>query len=50
MIEELREQVCRANQELERHGLVVHTFGNVSGIDRDRGLVAIKPANGWAGF
>jgi len=44
MIEELREQVCRANQELERHGLVVHTFGNVSGIDRERGLVAIKPS------
>ena len=44
MIKELTEQVCCANLELQRHGLVVLTFGNVSGIDRERGLVAIKPS------
>lgn len=41
---ELREKVCKANLELERRGIVVHTWGNVSGIDRDQGLVVIKPS------
>jgi len=40
----LREEVCRANLELVRHGLVTLTWGNVSGIDRRRNLVVIKPS------
>jgi L-ribulose-5-phosphate 4-epimerase len=40
----LREQVCRANLELVSKGLVIETFGNVSGIDRELGVVAIKPS------
>lgn len=40
----LRERVCRANLELHQTGLVIHTFGNVSGIDREEGIVAIKPS------
>jgi len=44
MIEDLKQQVVEANRKLERLGLVILTFGNVSGIDRDRGLVAIKPS------
>jgi L-ribulose-5-phosphate 4-epimerase len=44
MLEELREQVLAANLALQAHGLVTLTWGNVSGIDRDRGLVAIKPS------
>lgn len=41
---ELREEVLRANLALDRHGLVTLTWGNASGIDRDAGLVAIKPS------
>lgn len=40
----LRERVCRANRELVAKGLVVETFGNASGIDRELGLIAIKPS------
>lgn len=40
----LREQVLDANLELVRRGLVLYTFGNVSGIDRSHGFVAIKPS------
>src|ERR1700683_5484267 len=40
----LREQVLEANLELVRRGLVLYTFGNVSGMDRSEGLVAIKPS------
>ena len=40
----LKERVCKANLELLRTGLVIHTFGNVSGIDREEGIVAIKPS------
>jgi L-ribulose-5-phosphate 4-epimerase len=40
----LRHQVLEANLELVRRGLVLYTFGNASGIDRARGLVAIKPS------
>ena len=43
-LETLKEQVCRANLELPRRGLVTYTWGNVSGIDRERGLVVIKPS------
>lgn len=44
MLEKLREEVCRANLELVDHGLVIFTWGNVSGIDREKGLVIIKPS------
>ena len=44
MLEELKEQVLRANLALPEHGLVTFTWGNVSGIDREKGLVVIKPS------
>lgn len=44
MLEELKEKVCKANLDLVRHGLVIFTWGNVSGIDREHGLVVIKPS------
>lgn len=44
MLKELKEKVFRANLELVRHGLVIFTWGNVSGIDREKGLVVIKPS------
>ena len=44
MLEELKEKVYRANIELVEHGLVIFTWGNVSGIDREKGLVVIKPS------
>ncbi|MFB9135653.1 L-ribulose-5-phosphate 4-epimerase [Vibrio olivae] len=40
----LRHQVWQANMDLEHHNLVTFTWGNVSGIDRDSGLVVIKPS------
>lgn len=40
----LREEVCRANLDLTRSGLVMGTFGNASGLDRAQGLMAIKPS------
>ncbi len=43
-LDSLKEQVLEANLELVRQGLVLFTFGNASGIDRDRGLVVIKPS------
>lgn len=42
--EALREEVYRANVDLARSGLVMGTFGNVSGVDRAAGLLAIKPS------
>src|SRR5579883_2114963 len=44
MLDGLRRQVLEANLELVRRGLVLYTFGNASGIDRESGLVAIKPS------
>jgi L-ribulose-5-phosphate 4-epimerase len=44
MLEELKQQVCQANLKLVAEGLVVQTFGNVSGIDRTSGHVVIKPS------
>ena len=44
MLEELKEKVFRANMDLVRHGLVIFTWGNASAIDRERGLVVIKPS------
>lgn len=43
-LDSLRQEVLEANLELVRRGLVLYTFGNASGIDRTRGLVAIKPS------
>ena len=40
----LREEVCEANMELHRRGLVICSWGNVSGIDREAGVVVIKPS------
>ena len=44
MLEELKEQVCKANLLLPAYHLVTFTWGNVSGIDRAQGLVVIKPS------
>ncbi len=44
VLAELKERVCEANIELKRQGLILFSWGNVSGIDRDQGLVAIKPS------
>ena len=44
MLEELKQEVYEANMLLPKHGLVTFTWGNVSGIDRERGLVVIKPS------
>lgn len=44
MLEELKKAVYEANMDLPRYGLVTFTWGNVSGIDRERGLFVIKPS------
>ena len=44
MLENLKKQVCEANLMLVSEGLVVHTFGNVSGVDRKSGMMVIKPS------
>ena len=44
MLEELKRTVCEANLLLPRHGLVTFTWGNVSGVDREGGLMVIKPS------
>ena len=44
MHEELKKTVCEANIELQRRGLIIYSWGNVSGIDRKAGVVAIKPS------
>src|ERR1017187_5164101 len=44
MLEQLKRDVCAANLDLVKEGLVIQTWGNVSGIDRERGLVVIKPS------
>ena len=44
MLGELKKQVYEANMELPRRGLVTYTWGNVSGIDREKGLFVIKPS------
>ncbi len=44
MLESLKQAVFKANLDLPKHNLVTFTWGNVSGIDRQRGLVAIKPS------
>lgn len=44
MLERLKEEVWRANRDLVKHGLVLFTWGNASAIDREKGLVVIKPS------
>jgi len=44
LLEQLKEQVLKANLALPKHGLVTFTWGNVSGVDRESGLVVIKPS------
>lgn len=44
MLEKLKREVCEANLKLVKEGLVIQTWGNVSGIDRKRGMVVIKPS------
>lgn len=44
MLEELKRSVCEANLELPKRGLITYTWGNVSGIDRERGVIVIKPS------
>lgn len=44
MLTELKEKVFKANLDLVKQGLVIFTWGNVSGIDREKGLVVIKPS------
>ena len=44
LLESLRKQVLEANLDLVRRGLVLSTFGNASGVDRDEGLIVIKPS------
>src|SRR5580698_4225354 len=44
MLEELKKEVCQANLDLVKEGLVVQTWGNVSGVDRAGGHMVIKPS------
>jgi len=44
MLEKLKQEVCEANLELYRKGIVIYTWGNVSGIDRESGNIVIKPS------
>jgi len=44
LLKDLRAEVLEANLELVRRGLVLYTFGNASGVDREQGLVVIKPS------
>jgi len=44
MLEELKKEVYEANMELQKKGMVIYTWGNVSGIDREKNLVVIKPS------
>src|SRR5512140_2307508 len=44
MLEELKDKVCKANLDLVKNGLVIHTWGNVSGRDFNSGYIVIKPS------
>ena len=44
MLDELKKQVYEANMELVSNGLVIYTWGNVSGVDREKGVMVIKPS------
>ena len=44
MFEKLKAEVCQANLDLVTKGLVIQTWGNASGVDRERGVIVIKPS------
>ena len=44
MLKALKQQVCQANLDLVKEGLVIQTWGNASGVCREKGLVVIKPS------
>src|SRR6185369_13250532 len=44
MLQQLKSAVCKANLDLVSKGLVIETWGNASGVDRDRGVMVIKPS------
>ena len=44
MLEKLKAEVCKANLDLVAEGLVIQTWGNASGVDRERGVMVIKPS------
>ena len=44
MLEKLKQEVFKANLDLVKEGLVIHTWGNVSGRDKESGLIVIKPS------
>ena len=44
MLEELKQKVFKANLDLVKQGLVIFTWGNVSGIEREKGLIVFKPS------
>ena len=44
MLEQMKEEVLKANLLLPKYGLITFTWGNVSAIDREKGIVAIKPS------
>jgi L-ribulose-5-phosphate 4-epimerase len=44
MLEKLKAEVCQANLDLVTKGLVIQTWGNASGVDRERGVIVIKPS------
>ena len=43
-LEQLKKDVCKANLRIVEEGLVIHTWGNASGVDRERGVMVIKPS------
>lgn len=43
-LEQLKKEVCKANLRIVEEGLVIHTWGNASGVDRERGVMVIKPS------
>mgnify|MGYP000771858332 CR=1 FL=1 len=45
MLEKLKEEVYKANMLLPKYKLITFTWGNVSGIDRESGIMAIKPVS-----
>ena len=47
MLEELKKEVYEANMLLPKYDLVTFTWGNVSGIDREKGLFVIKPSGSF---
>ena len=44
MLEKLKDAVLEANLELPRRNLVIYDWGNFSGVDRDNGMIVIKPS------